>query len=194
MKKLLILLLSIFTLIPAVGCMNNSLLESSQNEYGFVDSCFSDPDITYRCAYKLPQTEFNKSNATIEFFYGHFSVDDEGTDMIIRVFLVADEPSRPINEWDTNAYFIKEISGKDFMSDEYSCYGKINEEGKTVWEFSHSETIKIPERFFDREEGSIMLGFVEYSVDSQTYGSVKSINVNFRVAGDSVTFYVPNNK
>lgn len=63
-----------------------------------------------------------------------------------------------------------------------------------MWEFSHSETIKIPERFFDREEGSIMLGFVEYSVDSQTYGSVKSINVNFRVAGDSVTFYVPNNK
>ena len=100
MKKLLILLLSIFTLIPAVGCMNNSLLESSQNEYGFVDSCFSDPDITYRCAYKLPQTEFNKSNAAIEFFYGHFSVDDEGTDMIIRVFLVADELSRPINEWE----------------------------------------------------------------------------------------------
>ena len=54
-----------------------------------------------------------------------------------------------------------------------------------MWKFSHSETIKIPERFFDREEGSIMLGFVEYSVDSQTYGSVKSINVNFRVAGDS---------
>ena len=47
--------------------------------------------------------------------------------MIIRVFLVADEPSRPINEWDTNACFIKEISGKDFMSDEYSCYKNLSE-------------------------------------------------------------------
>ena len=192
MKKRIVFLLTVFTLILLVGCNNKSLSETPQNEYGFVDSESDDTDTVYRCAYKLPETEFYKSNVTVEFFYGQIDfMFGEGSGTVFKVFVAQDNLQPMLFDWDADAYFFKEISGEEFYSEEYFCYGRSNEEGKTVLEFAHSETVKIPERFFDKEEGSISLGIIEYHSDDQTYGSLKSVRIIFRTEGDSVILSVP---
>ena len=177
MKKIIgatILLL----LLAFVGCASSK----PALEYGFENS--SDPDISYRCGYVLPQTEFEMNNVFIDVYYGEIGGGSLENNQTMRLYFIGAEPTDPWYE-DDNVCFIKELSSEEFNSDKYIWKGK---EG-------YHERMIIPEELFDRQEGSITFIMVIYREPTSDrpdgFGSRKSFRVNFSLEGDIVTLSVP---
>ncbi len=173
MKKLLVTVILLFAFALA-GCADDTPLL----EYGFDGSSATDPpQISYKCGYVLPQTEFEKDNVFIDVYYGEIDGGSLENNQTMRLYFIGAEPTDPWYE-DDNACFIKELSSEEFNSDKYIWKGKDG----------YHERMVIPEELFDRQEGFITFIMVNYDAG---FKSRQSFRVNFNLEDDIVTLTVP---
>lgn len=162
-----------------VGCAN----KFPSLEYGFGSSGTSDPpQISYKCGYVLPQTEFEKDNVFIDVYYGAIGGIYLENGVVMRLYFIGTEPTEP---WYEGAYLIKELSWEEVKTDKYIWKGK---EG-------YHERMVVPQELFDRQEGSVTFIMVDYTEPtndcSDGFGSQQSFQVNFSLKDDVVTLAVP---
>ena len=176
MKKMIRTIMVLSALVWT-GCTN----DASLREYGFADSGPDDTQISYKCGYILPQTEFEKDNVFLDVYYGAVDGFYPGNDVVIRLYFCQAESSYP---WYEDAYLVKELSGEESLSDKYIWKGK---EG-------YHERMVIPEELFGGQEGSIAFIMADYREPTDEsddgFGSLQSFSVNFYTENDIVILSV----
>lgn len=171
MKRFLGIVILLFTFV-FVGCSNATRML----EYGF-DSSATDPQISYKCGYVLPQTKFEINNVFIDVYYGEIGGGSLENNQTMRLYFIGAEPTDPWYE-DDNICFIKELSSEEFNSDKYIWKGKDG----------YHERMNIPEELFDRQEGFITFMMVNYDAG---FRSGQSFRINFILEDNVVVLAVP---
>ena len=174
MRKILSAVLLFLLLFFAAGCGS----ASPSLEYGFNGS--GDPEMSYRCGYILPQTNFEKDDVHLDVYYGAIDGFNFRSATVMRLYFCGTEGCDPDYG---NAFLIKELNSEEASSDKYIWKGK---EG-------YHERMTVPEEIFDRPEGKFTFIMVSYTMveNEGIFGSLRSFDVDFKMENDTVVLAVP---
>ena len=188
--KILALVLGAAYAIGVAGCgEKEKTYDIPRDQYGFVCKpvdygCL--PRETYKCAYRILEEEYDKSNVKIQVGYGDLyglSAEKVEEDLIFKMYMGEAGLSEP---WGEHANFMKNIDGVAYFSENYLVDGEKRADGAIIYLFRHTEIVKIPEELFSKPEGEL-LWFIQADEEYR----VAAFTVNYQMTGNKVVLSVP---